>query len=173
MRCVYTRRNTIILCSLMPVFWLVAYSWLGDQYRVVEYSGRLFCTSKESKAHAYNMNYFIWTMLYLFVPALVILSLSIAIVVRLRHLNKADPLSKHRLACKSNSRFATVTTEFDNSTSECGNVPTEELPSSCSENGKDSKSVSKTQMPTHKHGIRWAYWYGKVYKSVTNSNIYL
>lgn len=88
---------------IMPIIWLCAYSWLGDQYKASVEDGRLVCAPKDSKVDAYNNNYLVWVLLYQFVPAGVIIVLNIAIVVSLRKFKQLDkalapsqPLGMHR-----------------------------------------------------------------------------
>ena len=85
MRHHYTKQKAIIACSLMPVFWMVIYSWYGDLYTVeTDDEGRLSCAPKESKITAYNRNYDFWCLLYLFIPACLLLILNIAIIIQLK-----------------------------------------------------------------------------------------
>ena len=69
----------------MPVFWMVIYSWYGDLYTVeTRPEGHLSCAPKETKFEAYSRNYDFWCILYLFIPAFLLLILNIAMVVQLK-----------------------------------------------------------------------------------------
>ena len=72
----------------MPVVWLAAYSWLGDQYHAIEQNNRRYCIPKATKLSAYNVNYLTWILLYLFIPALVLLALNIALIVKLQKMKQ-------------------------------------------------------------------------------------
>ena len=145
----------------MPVVWLAAYSWLGDQYHATEQNNRRYCIPKDTKLSAYNVNYLTWILLYLFIPALVLLALNIPLIVKLqkmkRMFNKALPgcpnsdlESSKRVSPSQFSVSVSVTTddgmrsvqinETDKSAEDCGDV--EELSDDEDNSSTDPKKFS-------------------------------
>lgn len=68
--------------------WLAAYAWNIFQFEAGEKEGVTICKFSEKNIELANTNYFVWTLLYLFIPAFLLLVLNIAILIRLRRVHR-------------------------------------------------------------------------------------
>ena len=85
----YTVKRVLTLRCLIPLFWIIAYSWMVTNIQVYEQeNGVRSCQGKPEKLKAYDLGFVYWAALYLFVPALLILILNIAIVVKIRSIQQ-------------------------------------------------------------------------------------
>ena len=163
----YTRKNTAIVCSIMPVFWLAAYSWLGDQYKTEYEKGRTTCIAKDSKIDEFHWNYLTWTLLYLFIPGLILLVLNIAIIVRLQKIRRlfkgAVPghplgLSDSELSGRDTVRQSTFSKSVISNDGPSCVVKEAEEPSDDNEEDMETPSLEEKPLPSfQRFSIRSAY----------------
>ena len=85
----------------MPVFWILVYMWTISNIKVFQQDdGVWYCNAKPGRGIEFNYSFLIWVFLYLFIPAAILVALNIAIIVRLRQvqrlhkiLTQSQPLS--------------------------------------------------------------------------------
>ena len=73
----------------MPVFWILVYMWTISNIQVFQQDdGVWYCNAKPGREKEFNYSFLIWVFLYLFIPAAILVALNIAIIVRLRQVQR-------------------------------------------------------------------------------------
>ena len=96
-----TRTVGIIDCSLAAIIWLAVYSWTGGIYTE--------CAPKESNIVLFNISSQVWCVFYMFIPAILLLTMNTAIVAKLKKAQSAhfSLTSIARSSVSSNSPIVT------------------------------------------------------------------
>ena len=105
-----TRTAGIIACSLVAIIWLTVYSWTGGIYTTITTDGgHKECAQKESNIALFNISYQVWCVFYMFIPAILLLTMNTAIVAKLKKAQSAhfSLTSITRSSVSSNSPIAT------------------------------------------------------------------
>ena len=80
----YTRGKALVVCLLMPMFWVAVYSIHADILEaVILEEGYTQCIPRADSVAAFGLNITLTTLLYATVPPLLVLILNTAIIVRL------------------------------------------------------------------------------------------
>ena len=81
----YTRGKALVVCLLMPMFWVAVYSIHADILEaVILEKDNTQCIPRADSVAAFSLNITLNTLLYATVPPLLVLVLNTAIIVRLR-----------------------------------------------------------------------------------------
>lgn len=125
----------------MPIFWLAAYSWVTMPAYVLHADGKVICSIQGEAVTEAAVN--MWTSLYVFIPAIVLICFNTAIIIRLKRVNRIHKVlrSQHVALSKmgiSQLSINSTVTNVDNETQT--DVPS----NSSSFNKSVASSVSST-----------------------------
>lgn len=156
---IFTRKKTLIMCCLIPVVFLMLFSFYSNSIQMDVEGGKTRCIKTDPAQLIY-----VWQALYVFIPVLALICFNTATIVRLRKINRIhktmaiqhEALSKRGVSVirpvspELSSAVHTIeNTDFSNITSETfrGETTTNQQSPSISSGGKLSV----------KTGVRWVF----------------
>ncbi|XP_067946020.1 galanin receptor 2b-like isoform X2 [Watersipora subatra] len=86
-----TKRKIVGACIAIPLLSLVCFSYLLTDIRIVEskqFQDYMECAPKEQNERLFKSKIILWIMMYFFIPAIAIVTLNTAIVIRLSQAHK-------------------------------------------------------------------------------------
>ena len=85
-----TRKAGIIACSLVAITWLAVYSWIGGMYTTITTDkGHIECAAIESDIILISISLGVWSVFYVYIPAILLLTMNTAIVAKLKKAQSA------------------------------------------------------------------------------------
>lgn len=85
-----TANRALIVCAAMPLLWLAVFSWTGMHVEMTwnKTTGQTTCDTASAYHKEGKAAIDLWTCLYIYIPAALLVVLNIAIAIRLRRARK-------------------------------------------------------------------------------------
>ena len=82
----WTKKKVLVLCCLIPALLVAIYAWSEVTEEYVDADGNGLCEHVNRRLE--RIHFIVWTTLYLYLPGILLFSLSIAIAVKMRQIQK-------------------------------------------------------------------------------------
>lgn len=99
----FTKKRSLIACSLMPLLWLAVYSWIGFHVQTNWNSdtGQTTCDTADIYKSEGEAGVNLWTCFYIYIPAALLVLFNIAIIVKLHKARKIHKILREQCAAQS------------------------------------------------------------------------